>query len=187
MQRISLALALAFTCAFTGLSAAAGEPGPNGPGIALSDKVVLTGCVVKGDDGFLLSEAVPVTTTSTTTVATPAGTTGITTTTTTTPPAPRMLYLLDDDDKKLDGHSGHKVEITGEVKGDVEKGEVKVERDNGMAKLEIKSDGRKVKAVLPEMPAAIGTAGGDKKKVELDYLVRKLDVKSVKMISASCQ
>lgn len=44
--------------------------------------------------------------------------------------------------------------------------------------------------IVAPRPSAVGTAGavGDKdKKVEIVYGVRKLDVKSVKMIAENCQ
>ena len=190
MKRISLAATLAFACAITGVSAAqqAGAPAAASPA-ASDDKVTLTGCVVKGDEGFLLTDAVAASTTSTTTVApTPTGVTA-TTTTTTTPGKTTMLYWLDGNDE-LNAHSGHRVEVTGEVKGDVEAAEIKMERENNAVKITAKSGDRKVSAMLPEVPAAVGTAGavGDKdKKVEIAYGVRKLDVKSVKMIAENCR
>lgn len=189
MKRISLAATLTFACVMTGLSAAqpSGAAGA-GPSAAADEKVTLTGCVVKGDDGFLLSDAAAATTTSTTTVSpTPAGVTA-TTTTTTTPAKATMLYWLDGSDE-LNAHSGHRVELTGETKGDVEAAELKVDRENNAVKITAKSGDRKVSAMLPEVPAAVGTAGvGDKdKKVEVTYGVRKLEVKSVKMISENCR
>jgi hypothetical protein len=193
MKRISLAASLAFTCAITGLSASqqyAPAGAASGPSLGGDDKkVTLTGCVVKGDDGFLLTDAVAASTTSTTTVApTPGGVTA-TTTTTTTPGKTTMLYWLDGSDE-LNAHSGHRVEVTGEVKGDVEPAEIKVERENNAVKITAKSDDRKVSAMLPEVPAAVGTSGAmsDKdKKVEMTYGVRKLDVKSVKVIAENCR
>ena len=192
MKRISLAASLAFACAITGLSASqqyAPAGAASGPSLGDDQKVTLTGCVVKGENGFLLTDAVAASTTSTTTIVpTPAGVTA-TTTTTTTPGKTTMLYWLDGSDE-LNAHSGHRVEVTGEVKGDVEPAEIKVERENNAVKITAKSDDRKVSAMLPEVPAAVGTAGamGDKdKKVEMTYGVRKLDVKSVKVIAESCR
>jgi hypothetical protein len=80
--------------------------------------------------------------------------------------------------------------VTGDVKGDLEAADVKVERENKAVKITAKSGDHKVSAMLPEVPAAVGTAGAmdDKdKKVEVTYAVRKLDVKSVKMISENCR
>ena len=189
MKRISLTTAFAFACVITGLSAAQlTGAAATAPSAAGDEKVTLTGCVVKGDDGFLLTDAAAGTTTSTTTVApTPAGVTA-TTTTTTTHAKTTMLYWLDGSDE-LNAHSGHRVEVTGEVKGDLEAADVKVERENKAVKITAKSGDHKVSAMLPEVPAAVGTAGapGDEKKIETTYGVRKLDVKSVKMISENCR
>jgi len=190
MKRISLAATLTFACVITGLSAAQPTAAAGtGPLVAGGEKVTLTGCVVKGDDGFLLTDAVAASTTSTTTISpTPTGV-AATTTTTTTPGKATMLYWLDGSDE-LNAHSGHRVEVAGEVKGDLDTADVKVERENKAVKITAKSGDHKVSAMLPEVPAAVGTAGavGDNdKKVEVTYAVRKLDVKSVKMISASCR
>ena len=134
-------------------------------------KVTVTGCVLKGDDGgFLLADLML--------PGAPAAT-----------PQPRVLYWLKDDDD-LQGHTGRRVEITGELEGELEKGQVKVERDDGVVKLEVKVDGdRELKIRLPEMPAAVGTSGAsdDDDDRKIAYVVRKLDVKSVKMLSSTCQ
>jgi hypothetical protein len=149
--------------------------GATASGAAVSDtedkKVTVKGCVLKGDEGgFLLADLMM--------AAAP-----------TSVPQPRVLYVLKDDDD-LEGHTGHRVEITGELEGELEKGQIEIEREDKFVKLEIKTDGRDLKLRLPEEPAAIGTAGdknkeGDEK--EIDYVVRKLDVESVKMIAATCR
>jgi hypothetical protein len=70
----------------------------------------------------------------------------------------------------------------------VERGEIEVERENGMIELEIKADGRQANVKLPDVPSAIGTSGSVKdREVELPYVVRKLDVKSAKSLAPSCQ
>ncbi len=110
-----------------------------------------------------------------------------------------MLYWLDGSDD-LNAHSGHRIEVTGEIEGDVEAAELTVEREASGVKISAKSGDRKVIAMLPDVPAAVGTSGtaapgaiADKedkdkdREVEMDYAVRKLDVKSVKMISATCK
>ena len=158
-----------------------------------SDKrVTLTGCLVKGEDGGLLlteSEGAQVSSTTTTTAPAPGTSTVTTTTTTTTTTRPaQVLYWLDDDDE-LDGLSGRRVELTGELEGDVKKGELEIDRkDNGMIELEAKFGDRKITARLPHVPAAVGTAGavGDR-DVDIEYVVRKVDVKSVRMIADSCR
>ena len=160
------------------------------PIAAAQEKVTLTGCAVKGNgdgDGFLLANAVEQTTRTTVT----PGATGATVSSTTSKemkPA-RILYWLDDDDDEVQKFMGQLVEVTGEVEGDVKRGEIEVERENGMIELEIKAaDGRKANVKLTDVPSAIGTSGSVKDaEVELPYVVRKLDVKSAKSIAPSCQ
>ena len=153
------------------------------------EKVTLTGCAVKGNgdgDGFLLANSVEQTT-RTTTTPTREGSTVSSTTTNEMKPA-RILYWLDDDDDEVAKLMGQLVEVTGEVEGDVKRGEIEVERENGMIELEIKADGRKANVKLADVPSAIGTSGSVKdREVELPYIVRKLDVKSAKSIAPSCQ
>jgi hypothetical protein len=153
------------------------------------EKVTLTGCAVRGNgdgDGFLLANATEqVTRTTTTPDAT--GSTVNSTTTREMKPA-RILYWLDDDDDVVEKFMGQLVEVTGEVEGDVKRGEVEVERENGMIELEIKADGRKANVKLPDVPSAVGTSGSVKDhEVDLPYTVRKLDVKSAKSIAGSCR
>jgi hypothetical protein len=198
MKRISSFATLAFACGISAIAAAQQASAPAAAAAAgTDDKVTLTGCVVKGDDGFLLTDAVAPATTSTTTVSPSPGGVTATTKTTTTPGQATMLYWLDGSDD-LNAHSGHRVEVTGEIEGDVDAAELKVERESNGVKISAKSGDRKVTAMLPEVPAAVGTSGAgtpgavaedkDKdKEIEIDYNVRKIDVKSVKMISASCK
>ena len=155
-----------------------------------NEKVTLTGCAVKGDgdgDGFLLANAVEQTT-RTTTTPDAAGSTVSSTTTKEMKPA-RILYWLDDDDHEVEKLMGQLVEVTGEVEGDIKRGEIEVERENGMIELEIKAaDGRTANVKLADVPSAIGTAGSVKDaEVELPYVVRKLDVKSARSIAPTCQ
>ena len=141
-----------------------------GPAVAGADDkdVKVTGCVLKGEEGrgFLLADLIV-----------PEASASV--------PQPRVLYLLKDDDD-LEGHTGRRVEITGELEGELQKGEIEVERDGTAVKLEIKADDRTLKLRLPEMPAAVGTSGKDDDD-EIDFVVRKLDVKSMKMVSSTCR
>ena len=152
-------------------------------------KVTITGCVVKGDgdgDGFLLANSVE-RTTRTVTTPDPAGPTVATSTSTALGPT-RILYWLDDDDDVLDKHMGQLVEVVGEIEGDVRRGEIEIERENGMIELEIKGADRKATVRLPDVPSAVGTSGSVRdREVELNYVVRKLDVKSARAIGAGCQ
>jgi len=183
MKLMSIAGAMAVTAFVAGsgpvqLRAAEGQ-----------EKVTLTGCAVKGDgdgDGFLLANSVEQTT-RTTTAPTATGST-VSSTTTNEMKSARILYWLDDDDDEVAKLMGQLVEVTGEVEGDVKRGEIEVERENGMIELEIKADGRKANVKLADVPSAIGTAGSVKdREVELPYVVRKLDVKSAKSIAPSCR
>jgi hypothetical protein len=140
--------------------------------------VTITGCVVKGEGGYVLTNVA-----EETVAAAVAG--GMPST-----PQPagtvlpgRVLYWLSDDDD-LAEHAGHKVAVTGDIKGDIEKGQISAERENGLIELEFKIDGdRKVTVKVPEVSATVGTSGavGDK-EVDLPYIVRRIDVDSVKVV-----
>jgi hypothetical protein len=153
------------------------------------EKVTLTGCAVKGNgdgDGFLLANSVEQTA-RTTTTPTPTRST-VSSTTTSEMRSSRILYWLDDDDDEVAKLMGQLIEVTGEVEGDVKRGEIEVERENGMIELEIKADGRKANVKLADVPSAIGTSGSVKdREVELPYIVRKLDVKSAKPLAPTCR
>jgi hypothetical protein len=152
-------------------------------------KITLTGCAVKGTgdgDGFLLANNVDETT-RTTVTSSAAGSTISSTTSKEFKPA-RILYWLDDDDDVVEKLMGQLVEVTGEVEGDVKRGEIEVERENGMIELEINAGGRKANVKLPDVPSAIGPSRSVKdRETELPYLVRKLDVKSARSIAPTCR
>jgi hypothetical protein len=161
-------------------------------------ELTLIGCVVKGDGGYVLSgvgQGFTIESTRTT-----VGTTGTTTTTTTTttssgtPVIPsaerRVIYWLDDDDD-LEDHAGRRVEVRGKIEGDIDAGEIEIERENNMIELEIKAKGEKVTIKLPDTPAtnaaAVGTSGMvTDRPQDVPFVVRKLDVKSVKRLADSC-
>ena len=83
---------------------------------------------------------------------------------------------------------GQLIEVTGEIEGDVKRGEIKAERENGMIELEINAAGRKANVKLTDVPSAVGTSGSVKdREVALPYVVRKLDVKSAKSIASTCR
>jgi hypothetical protein len=182
MKSLALGAALA-------IAAAVGAGGAAQAALTAEDKLVtLTGCVVKGDGGYVLmplpehggaAAALP-----------PAGTGGETTGTTGHGPEMiRVLYWLEDDDE-VDDHAGQRVEITGEVEGDIDTGEITVEReDDGTVELEFKHEGKTIGVKLPDIAGTIGTAGGAITDEERDYdvAVRKVDVKSVKMLASACQ
>lgn len=186
------ALALGMGATLAAQQAAVGTtPVPTGD----DNKVRITGCVIKGDDGYVLSaigEAVTVRT-ERTTVGT-SGSTTTTTTTTTTTEAPvvagqRYIYWLDDGDD-LEDHAGRRVELIGEIEEDIDRSEIEIERENGMIELEIKANGDKVKVKLPETAAnaAVGTSGGvTDEPGAIPFRVRKFDVDEVKVLASTCQ
>lgn len=184
------ALAVALASGVAAQSAAVGVSPVRTDG----NELTLVGCVVKGDGGYVLSGIGPGFTmeTTRTTVGT-AGTTSTTTTTTTTPGSPvvppperRIIYWLDDDDD-LEDHAGRRVELKGKIEGDIDAGEIEIERENGMIELEIKAKGDRITVKLPESAAAVGTSGTvSDRPTDIPFFVRKVDVKSIKRLADSC-
>src|SRR5688572_30528555 len=170
MQMLRFGGALALATAFAAVPVVALS---NEASAATDDpKVTVTGCIVKGEEGgFLVADLG-----SRTSSASPPATVG------TSGRAARVLYLLKDDDDWKD-HAGDRVELTGEIEGDVEEGEIEVERKDNGIEIEIKADGKKVKALLPAWTSAVvSETPVTKTEVETKYLVHKIDVKSVKML-----
>jgi hypothetical protein len=94
-----------------------------------------------------------------------------------------MFYWLDGDDD-LRQHVGHKVEIEGELEGDVKDGEIKTERKENWTEMTVKSDGRTIKARVPN--TSMFPASEQDKERKGNILVRRVDVKSVRMLGATC-
>jgi hypothetical protein len=144
------------------------------------EKVKLNGCLVQaeGDDGYLItnlpSEPSP-TTADRNPTTTAIGTAGTYSTV--------FYWLKNDDDLKK--NVGHRVEIEGELKGDIEQGEIKLDRKDNWTELEVKSDGDTMKAKVPN--AYIFPDPSRDKDRKISALVRKVDVDHVKMLAASCQ
>lgn len=143
------------------------------------DKVTVVGCVVKGEGGYVLSN-----------VADPwvsGSGSAATTVTSASNVAGRTFYWLNDDED-LDEHAGRKVEVVGKLDKDIDKGMISVEREDGMVEIEFKADGeRKVTVKVPEAPDAVGTAGATDREKEYRVVIRKIDVKSVKVLASTCQ
>ena len=68
----------------------------------------------------------------------------------------RILYWLDDDDDAVAKLMGQLIEVTGEIEGDIKRGEIDAERENGMIELEINAAGRKANVKLADVPSAVG-------------------------------
>lgn len=146
------------------------------------DQVTLVGCVIKGDGGYVLANAAEPTWASPGAAASASAPASATTI------AGRTFYWLDDDDK-IDEHAGRRVEVIGKLEDEIDRGRISVERENGMIEIEFKADGeRKVTVKVPETPSAVGTAGAVADR-EADYrvVIRKIDVKSVKVVASTCQ
>ena len=144
------------------------------------EKIKLSGCLVKaeGDDGYLITNlpSEPGASTADRNVATSAiGTAGTFTTV--------FYWLRDDDDLKE--HVGHRVEIEGELKGDIKEGEIEIDRKDDWTELEVKSGGDEMKARVPNA-YVFADASRDKDR-KISAQVRKVDVDHVKMLSANCQ
>jgi hypothetical protein len=144
------------------------------------EKIKLSGCLVKaeGDDGYLITNlpSEPGASTADRNVSTSAiGTAGTFTTV--------FYWLRDDDDLKE--HVGHRVEIEGELKGDIKEGEIEIDRKDDWTELEVKSGGDKMKARVPNA-YVFADASRDKDR-KISALVRRVDVDHVKMVSANCQ
>lgn len=177
------------------------------------DDVSLTGCIVQGNDGdngFLLTNVLPASIDMSTRAAardnqaeqgasvSASADPASQGTAANLPGASNVVYLLNDleNDDDLPNFTGKRVEVRGELKGNVEKGQMEVERDGDWVKLEIKSDGKNVKtripyvSVMPNPTNSVGTSGSTRMKdddeIKLNINVRKLDVKDVKIVSGSC-
>jgi hypothetical protein len=154
------------------------------------EKVTLTGCVVKGEGGYVLmhDEDTPLA------AAKPApgtvGTSGVPSAASAaaaTSAAGRVFYWLDDDGD-LEKHAGHRVEVRGELEGEIEKGDMAIERENEMVEIEFKVDGdRKVTIKVPEVPAAVGTGGVTDREQEFKFSIRRIDVDSIKTLASTCR
>jgi hypothetical protein len=163
------------TCALAGLALATNEASLSADGVQLS------GCLVKADgDGnpYLLTNApaAPALVTATGGDVAPSavGTSGEFRT---------IFYWLDGDDD-LRPHVGHRVEIEGDLKGDVKPGEIKLDRKDNWTEMSVKSDGRSLKARVPNMSVVAGGKDDDRKA---EVVVRRVDVEHVKMLAASCE
>lgn len=149
--------------------------------LSAADEVTLKGCLVKGEGdgaGYLLTNtpAEPDWQRSEAAKLAPdaVGTTG---------GFESIFYWLDGDDD-LKTNIGHQVEITGDLKGDLKDGEIKLDRKDRWTELTVKSDGRTMKANVPN--ASVFAAPGDDKDRKARVLVRKVDVEKVKMLAATC-
>ena len=172
-RRLTVTALLVCTLVVTGLEAGSANR-------AADKDVKLSGCLIRdegGDDEYLLAN--PPTEpwlNSPGQQVTPSalGTSGDYAT---------IFYWLDGDDD-LKRHVGHRVEVEGELKGDVKDGEISTERKENWTDVTVKADGRTMKAHVPN--SSIFPATNRDKERKSEILVRRVDVKRVRMVSASC-
>jgi hypothetical protein len=166
---VVLAGFLASTIAFLTIPAkAAPAPRPDETGIRL------IGCLVKGDDGYLLTN-LPRSTVSPVdagTIPGAVGTTGVYST---------IVYWLDGNDD-LKHHIGHRVEVVGNIKGDPKNAKIKFQRYLTWTEMEVKAGGHTLKALVPSVVPA-SYVGIDSR---VSAVVRKVDVDHVFMLSVGC-
>ncbi len=149
--------------------------------IRAQDKSVkLSGCLIRGegdDAGYLLTNhpAEPSLSVSDKQVTPSAlGTSGNY--------ATIFYWLYGDDDLKE--HIGHRVEVEGDLKGDVKDGEIEVDRKDKWTDVTVKADGRTMKVQVPH--TSIFPASNRDKERKGEILVRRVDVERVRMLGASC-
>ena len=146
-----------------------------------NDKVTLVGCVIKGDGGYVLANL------EDSWVSSPAGSRAATVTSASNVAGRTFYWLTDDDD--LEKYAGQRVEVGGKLDNEIDKGKISVEREDRMIEIEFEAEGeRKVKVKIPEVPTMVGTSGtvSDREKT-YRVAIRKIDVKSVKVIASACQ
>ena len=171
-QRVTVTALLSCTFVVTALT-------EGSTGRAADKSVKLTGCLIRGegDGGYLLTN--PPTEPSLNSVdrqVTPSalGTSGDYAT---------IFYWLDGHGD-LRQHIGHRVEIEGDLQGDVKDGEIKTDRKDNWTELTVKADGRTMKARVPN--TSMFPASDRDKNRKAEILVRRVDVERVRMVGASC-
>ena len=93
-----------------------------------------------------------------------------------------IFYWLDKDDALMP-HIGHQVEVDGDLKGDLQDGQIKIDRKDQWTEIEVESDGRDMKARVPNTSIVPGP-NADRK---IAVLVRRVDVNKVRMLDATCR
>ena len=88
-----------------------------------------------------------------------------------------VLYWIDDNDD-LAKHAGRRVEIVGEVRNELNRGEVEIDRKDDFTEIEFEWEGRDVRARVPNW--MLGTVQDD---AEFDVVVRRVDVEDVHVIT----
>ena len=133
------------------------------------EKIKLSGCLIKaeGDNDYLISNLPSEPSTSASAdrsvTTTAIGTSGNFT---------NVFYWLGGDDD-LKKNIGHRVEIEGELNGEIKGGEIKLDRKDNWTELEVKSDGHKMKAQVPN--ASVFPDPSHDKDKKISAIVRPFD------------
>ena len=147
--------------------------------VPANEDITLTGCLVRAEDAnaYLLTNVAgePAWQRADARVAPgPAGTSGTVATV--------FYWLTDHDDLK--NHVGHRVQIGGDLKGDLTDGRIEIDRKDSWVEIKIEADGDDIKARVPVSAFSAVPAKGDDE--HRNVLVRKVDVGEVKMLAADC-
>ena len=167
-----------------GLATVAGAADPDP--LMKGSPVTITGCVAGSDsDSFVLTHVQKVSPDGTVAAGPSLGATGM------EGGSEEVIYWLSKDSvKKMRGHVGHQVEVTGTVT-DVSMGTVKVRQEPGKDgrdnKVEVDARGKDASAktekpVEPGPPVAAGTKVTEKKTLP----TYRVQVDTVRMIAANC-
>ena len=149
---------------------AAPAPRPDDTGVRL------IGCLVKGDDGYLLTnlptEPSTVSPVGASIIPGAVGTAGAYST---------IFYWLDGN-SDLKHHIGHRVEVVGNIKGDPKNADIRFQRYLTWTEMEVKAGGHTLKTLVPTVvpTSYVGIDG------RVSGVVRKVDVDHVFMLSVGC-
>jgi hypothetical protein len=162
------------------VATAAAAP-PNLDRAFAENSIKLTGCLVRGEGdgaGYLLTNAPAepgwVNPSEARTAPNAVGTTGGFTS---------VFYWLNSG-RDLKSHVGQRVEIEGDLAGNLKDGEIKVDRQAKWTEVTVKADGRTMKYAVPHM-SVVPNPDHDKTQ-RSDVLVRRVNVEKVRMIAPSC-
>lgn len=175
---VSLALGLGFSTV-----SPAEEPGS---AAVKGSPVTITGCVAASDsDSFVLTHVQKVSPQGVAPAANVLGATGIE-----PGPGEPIYWLSKDSIKRMRGHVGHRVEVTGTVT-DVSTGTVQIEKHPGKPgpdnKVEVDARGKDASAKT-DRPVEPGPTPAPGMKVEkkMTMPAHRVQVDTVRMISATC-
>ena len=75
------------------------------------------------------------------------------------------------------------MEIDGDLKGELRDGQIKIDRKDQWTEIEVESDGRDMKARVPNA-SVIAAPNADRK---MAVMVRRVEVNKVRMLDATCR